>query len=438
MTIYAQSSAPGRAGVAVFRVSGPRAGEAVERLSGRGLPRPRRAALRTVVDPKTGTPIDRGLVLWFPGPDSFTGEDVGEFHIHGGPAVTAALVDALAQIDGLRLAEPGEFTRRAFEHGKMDLTAAEGIADLIGAETEAQRLQAFRQMDGALSSLYDGWRSTLILALAKTEADLDFPDEDLPDSLIDQVRPEISALADEIAAHLRDDRRGERLRDGFQIVLTGLPNVGKSSLINRLAKRDVAIVSDIAGTTRDVIEVRLDLAGYLVMVADTAGLRDGGDRVEQEGVRRARARAEAADLTLHLVDADSWNDEKQGLLRGRNDSEIIVVNKIDVAAVEPVAGAMAVSAKTGAGIEDLLRLLEERVIAAMGLRESPSLTQARHREALVEAVKELGEFLHGDPPDPELKAENLRLAARALGRITGRVDVEDVLDVVFRDFCIGK
>lgn len=438
MTIYAQSSAPGRAGVAVFRVSGPKAGGALERLSAGPFPKPRSAALRTLRDPESGTPIDRGLVLWFPGPDSFTGEDVVEFHIHGGSAVVAALVKALAQCEGLRLAEPGEFTRRAFEHGKLDLTAAEGVADLISAETEAQRLQAFRQMDGALGTLYDGWRSRLIMALANAEAEIDFPEEDLPESLMDQVRPEIEALADEIEAHLQDDRRGERLREGFQIVLTGPPNVGKSSLINRLAKRDVAIVSDIAGTTRDVIEVRLDLAGYLVMLADTAGLREGGDKVEREGVRRARARAEAADLTLHLVDATVECQANHGLLRNRNKNEWIVVNKIDVVPVKSEEGMVAVSAKTGEGIEDLLCLMEDRVVATMGLRDSPSLTQARHREALNEALGELHEFLQFETVDTELRAENLRLASRALGRITGRVDVEDVLDVVFRDFCIGK
>lgn len=438
MTIYAQSSAPGRAGVSVFRVSGSQAGPAVERLSGGALPMPRRAALRVLKDLKSEAPIDRCLVLWFPGPNSFTGEDVAEFHIHGGPAVVAALIDALSQIAGLRPAEPGEFTRRAFEHGKLDLTAAEGIADLISAETEAQRLQAFRQMDGALSTLYDGWRSRLVFALANAEADLDFPEEDLPESLIDQVRTEIQAIMDEIEEHLRDGRRGERLRDGFQIVLTGAPNVGKSSLINRLSKRDVAIVSDIAGTTRDVIEVRLDLAGYLVMLADTAGLREGGDAVEQEGVRRARARAEKADLTLRLLDAAEWGQEQMALLRDRNENEIVVVNKADLVKVDEVDGMLAVSAKTGEGIEALLGVLEARVVAAMGLRESPSLTQARHRDALGDAVRELKEFLEVGNVDAELQAENLRLAARALGRITGRVDVEEVLDIVFRDFCIGK
>lgn len=438
MTIYAQSSAPGRAGVSVFRLSGSQARHAVERLSGKAVPRPRCAALRTLRDPRSEAPIDRCLVLWFPGPDSFTGEDVAEFHIHGGLAVVAALIDALSQIDGLRPAEPGAFTRRAFEHGKLDLTAAEGIADLISAETEVQRQQAFRQMNGALGTLYDGWRSRLVFALANAEADLDFPEEDLPESLVDQVRGEIQAMAGEIEAHLQDDRRGERLRDGFQIVLTGPPNVGKSSLINGLSRRDVAIVSDIAGTTRDVIEVRLDLAGYLVMLADTAGLRDGGDAVEQEGVRRARARAEKADLTLRLVEPAQWNQEKGHLLRDRNENELIVVNKADLVKVDEADGMLAVSAKTGEGIEALLRILEARVVAAMGLGESPSLTQARHRDALGDAVRELREFLEAGTREAELQAENLRLAARALGRITGRVDVEEVLDIVFRDFCIGK
>lgn len=438
MTIYAQSSAPGRAGVSVFRVSGPRAEVAVERLSAGGLPKPRHAALRTFRDPLSGTPIDRGLLLWFPGPDSFTGEDVVEFHIHGGTAVGAAIIEALSQVGGLRPAEPGEFTRRAFEHGKLELTAAEGIADLIAAETEAQRQQAFRQMGGALSTLYEGWRSRLVFALANAEADLDFPDEELPDSLINQVRGEVQMIAREIEEHLQDDRRGERLRHGFQVVLVGPPNVGKSSLINKLSRQEVSIVSDIAGTTRDVIEVRLDLGGYLVMLADTAGLRDGGDPVEQEGVRRAYARAETADLTLRLVDSADWDRERPGLLRVRSENELVVVNKVDLTEVKPVEGMVGVSAKTGDGVKELLGVIEARAIAVMGLRDSPSLTQARHRDALSDALRELKEFLGVALPDAELQAENLRLAARALGRIMGRVDVEEILDIVFRDFCIGK
>lgn len=438
MTIYAQASARGRAGIAVFRVSGPKAATSLEMLCGGPLPAPRCAALRTLRNPESSAVIDRGLVIWFPGPNSFNGEDLAEIHIHGGPAVGAALVDALSAVGGLRPAQPGEFTRRAFENGKMDLTAAEGTADLINAETEAQRAQAFRQMEGALGTLYEGWRSRLVRALAFAEADLDFPEEDLPDSLFDHARPEIEALANEIEAHLSDGHRGERLRGGCQIVLSGAPNVGKSSLLNHLAQRDVAIVTDIAGTTRDVIEVALDLGGYPVTLVDTAGLREGRDPIEEEGIRRAKARAEAADLRIDLYDATAWSKENTRLLRNRNDKNMAVINKMDLCPVAPAEGIFAVSAKTGEGVEDLLSVISDRVAYMMDVREAPSLTQARHRHALDEALGELREFLAPGDSEPELLAENLRLAARALGRITGQVDVEEVLDAIFRDFCIGK
>lgn len=421
-------------------------------LSEGPLPAARMAALRTLRNPQSGVFVDRGLVIWFPAPNSFTGEDLVEIHIHGGPAVAAALVEALAGVDGLRPAEPGEFTRRAFENGKMDLTAAEGIADLINAETEAQRLQAYRQMEGALGDLYDGWRGRLVHALAFAEADLDFPEEDLPDSLIDQTRPEVESLAREIEAHLSIGRRGERLRDGCQVVLSGSPNVGKSSLLNHLARREVAIVSDIAGTTRDMIEVSLDLAGYPVTLVDTAGLREGGDAVEEEGVRRAKARADAADLRIDLYDATDIGHDAQGLLRGRkendegspnslrmsNDERLVVINKTDLCPVAPCEGLFAISAKTGEGVEDLLTAIADKVVAKMDVREGPSLTQARHRHALEDALSHLQGFLGAEGREPELLAENIRLAARALGRITGQIDVEEVLDGIFRDFCIGK
>ncbi len=438
MTIYAQASGRGRAGIAVFRVSGGNAGEALQALCAAPLPAPRVAALRTLRNPESATLVDRGLVIWFPGPNSFTGEDLAEIHIHGGPAVASALVDALDTVGGLRPAEPGEFTRRAFENGKMDLTAAEGIADLINAETEAQRAQAYRQMEGALGGLYEGWRNRLVQALAFAEAGLDFPDEDLPDSLVDQTRPELEALAGEIGAHLSDGRRGERLREGCQVVLSGPPNVGKSSLMNHLARRDVAIVSEIAGTTRDVIEVGLNLAGYPVTLVDTAGLREGGDAVEEEGVRRAKARAEAADLRIDLHDATCWGQGNPVLLRKRNDNTLVVVNKADLCSVAREDGIFVISAKTGDGVDDLLSAIMDRVITTMDVREAPSLTQARHRYALEQTLSELRRFLASDGEEPELLAENIRLAARALGRITGQVDVEEVLDAIFRDFCIGK
>jgi tRNA modification GTPase len=430
-TVYALASARGRAGVAVMRLSGRLAGQALAALTDGVVPPPRRAVLRGFVDPSTGAIIDRGLALWFPGPASFTGEDVVELHLHGGPAVIAAMAEAL-DVLGLIPAAPGEFTRRAFEHGKLDLTEAEGLADLVAAETEAQRVQALRQMEGALGALYEGWRADLIRALALLEAELDFPDEDLPEGLGGQVLPELDRLAASLYTHLADARRGEALRDGFQVVVLGPPNVGKSSLVNALARRDVAIVSEVAGTTRDLIEVRLDLGGYPVTLVDTAGLRDAGDAIEREGVRRARARAEAADLRLLLF-------EPGAAVAGTPD-DLLVVNKLDLPGAAAPAGALGVSVRTGEGLDALLAVLAERVVARMGLRETPGLTRVRHRRALEEAVAALDRARDGTRAgvSSELVAEDVRLAGRALGRITGRIDVEDVLDAVFGEFCIGK
>ncbi len=432
-TIYALASAKGRAGVAVMRLSGEEAGPALAILTGRAVPAPRRAALRAFHDPATGAVIDRGLAIWFPAPASFTGEDVAELHLHGGPAVIAAMVAALERIDGLCPAEPGEFSRRAFEHGKLDLTEAEGIADLVDAETEAQRVQALRQMEGALGALYEGWRGDLVRALALLEADIDFPDEDLPGGIAAQVTPSLARLAGEIRAHLADGRRGEALRGGFQVVITGAPNVGKSSLLNALARRDVAIVSDVAGTTRDIIEVRLDLGGYPVTLVDTAGLRESADVIEQEGVRRALARAEQADLRLCLFEAGDRMPEAAA-------GDLLVATKTDLTPVAARAGLFPVSVRTGAGLDALLAALEETIVGRMGLRDAPSLTRARHRRALEDAAAHLDRASAGarDGREPELVAEDVRLAARTLGRIVGRVDVEDILDVVFGEFCIGK
>ncbi len=443
-TIYALSTAPGRAGVAVIRISGPQAGDALLALIGGVLPRPRSASLRRL-RAEDGTLLDEGMVLWFPRPHSFTGEDVVELQVHGGRAVLAALFEALARLPGLRLAEPGEFSRRAFENGKLDLTEAEGLGDLINAETEAQRKQALRQMQGALGQLYEGWRNQLTRALAHLEADIDFPDEDLPAGVAAEVMPQIARLREEIAAHLADNRRGERLRDGLMVAILGAPNVGKSSLLNALSNREAAIVSEIPGTTRDVIEVHLDLGGYPVILADTAGLRNSADRIESEGVARALKRAEAADLKLVVLDATKKSVPKETLALIDTDA-IVVANKTDAASIpagyevngRPVLG---VSVRNGAGMSALLDALEKDVVARIGMTGSATLTRARHREALTDCVAALDRFLTGNGrnnPAPELAAEDVRLAARALGRITGRIDVEDLLDVIFRDFCIGK
>jgi tRNA modification GTPase len=390
----------------------------------------RRVRLR---DPDTGDDLDDGLALWFPAPRSLTGEDVAEFHVHGGRAVISSVMTALRGL-GLRLAEPGEFTRRAFVNGKLDLTQAEAIADLAAAETEAQRRQALRQLDGALGDLYRGWSDRLLRALAHLEAAIDFPDEDLPPEIEAGVAREADALATEIAAHLADSHRGERLRDGIEIAIVGPPNAGKSSLLNQLARREAAITSPIAGTTRDVIEVAIDLAGYPVVLADTAGLRESTDAVEQEGLRRALARAEAAELRLYVFDATA-PETAQGAMAWDAADTILVANKIDLTDSPSPAGSLPVSALTGGGIAALVAVISERI----GDRYdgmAPALTRARHREALEDAVEALKRAQ--DAPSAELRAEDLRLAWRALGRITGRAEIEDLLDVIFAEFCLGK
>lgn len=432
-TIFAPATASGKAGVAVIRVSGPQALEAVKKMTAIKTPIPRKAMFSEIHTPD-GTAVDNGLVLYFPCPNSFTGEDVVEFQTHGGRAIISAVLSGLAQIGGFRPAGRGEFTRRAVENGKMDLTAAEGLADLVDAETEQQRKQALRQMGGALAKIYEDWHDRLLHVLAWMEAYIDFPEEEIPEDVSADVRGKIAGLMSEIQVHLNDGRRGEKLRDGFQIAIIGAPNAGKSSLMNRLAQRDVAIVSSAAGTTRDIIEVRLDINGYPVIVADTAGLRDTDEEIEAEGVRRAKARAEEADLVLWLSDA----------LKGKNntetekiDSEKIfrIMNKVDQ--TEPQNdGNIWISAKTGQGIDVLLDRIGRFVEEKMALREEPSLTRLRHRKALEECLQCLNSSLKA--PEIELMTEDLRMAMRSLGKITGQVQVEELLDVIFKDFCIGK
>ncbi|HYE01339.1 MAG TPA: tRNA uridine-5-carboxymethylaminomethyl(34) synthesis GTPase MnmE [Alphaproteobacteria bacterium] len=440
-TVYALATAPGRGAVAVLRLSGPEAGGAVEALTGRPPPPPRRAALRRLRDPASGETLDQALILYFAAPSSFTGEDVAELHLHGGRAVTAGVVAALARLPGLRPAEPGEFTRRAFQNGRMDLTEAEAVADLVAAETAAQRRQSLRQLDGELGRLYEHWRARLVRALAHLEADIDFPDEDLPSGVAPAVRPVLEGLRAEIAAHLADGRRGERLREGCHVAILGAPNVGKSSLLNALARRDVAIVSSRAGTTRDVIEVHLELGGFPVILADTAGLREGADEIEAEGIRRARSRAQGADLKLAVFDATALPALDAETLALVDDDTLVVVNKTDRACLGrdvEIAGRrpIQVSALGGGGMAYLLERLEAAVADRLAPGGAPTLTRARHRDALESCLADLTRALAAELP--ELAAEDTRLAMRALGRITGRVDVEDLLDVIFRDFCVGK
>lgn len=445
-TIYALATAPGRAGVAVIRLSGPAAPAALEALTGKPLPPPRHAVRRVFLDPHSGEPLDDGLALVFPAPASFTGEDVVELHGHGGRAVVEALLKALADLPpslGLRPAEAGEFTRRAFDNGKMDLTQAEALADLIHAETEAQRRQAQRQRDGALGRLYDGWRGGLITAMAHLEAYIDFPEDEIPEDVTASIQERLAALRGQIAQHLNDGHRGERLRDGVHIAILGPPNAGKSSLVNALTRREAAIVSATAGTTRDVVEVHLDLGGYPAILADTAGLREAvDDTVEREGIRRALHRAEQADLRLIVFDGTTWPQLDAKTLDLVDRRCLVVLNKADLATLPaPLAvkgqPAFAVSVREGTGMGEFLQALEQTVRTLLEADGSPpALTRQRHRQALTEAQEALDRALA--MPDLELKAEDLRLAARALGRITGRIDVEDLLDVIFSDFCIGK
>jgi tRNA modification GTPase len=436
-TIYALASAAGAAGVAVHRVSGPRAREVFGRLCRRDIPPPRQAVRVTLHDPASGEALDDGLALWFPAPHSFTGEDVVELQLHGGRASIAAALGALGRLEGTRLAEPGEFTKRAFIAGKLDLTAAEGLADLVAAETEAQRRQARRQLAGELGALYEGWRARLLSLLAYQEAAIDFVDEDLPPDMLADATGQIATLMADIDAHLADRRRGERLRDGISVVILGAPNAGKSSLLNALVQRDAAIVSPRAGTTRDVIDVHLDLGGWPVILTDTAGLRDAEDEIEGEGVRRARERAVDADVKLILFDGTAITDSHTIDLIDEN--SIVLLSKTDLhTASGGVAGhpALAISAKTGFGMTELLARLQSEVARRMDLSGSPALTRQRHRKSLDNCRNYLEVALRATAP--ELMVEELRQAAQALGQITGRVGVEDLLDKIFRDFCIGK
>jgi tRNA modification GTPase len=437
-TIFAPASAPGRAGVAVFRISGPEARRALSLCVGDTfIPRPREASLRKLHNPKTHEAIDRALVLFFENPDSFTGEDVVEFHTHGGRAVAQAVIAALQSLPGFRMAESGEFARRAFENGKLDLTEAEAIADLVDAETESQRKQALRQMEGALGALYEGWRETLSRALAHFEASIDFADDDLPKDAAEKQLVHLRALASDIARHLDDRHRGERLREGFFVTILGAPNAGKSSLLNALARREAAIVSPTPGTTRDAIEVHLDLSGYPVTLCDTAGLHESVDAIESEGIRRALKRAEQADLKLLVFDGGKWPACDTATLALADASSVRIVNKSDLVKGAEDEDFLFLSAKTGEGIPELLHNLVNEIEQRFGgTAGSPPLTRQRHRAALEECLTHIRRAC--DAPAAELRAEDARLALRALGRITGRVDVEDLLDMIFRDFCIGK
>ncbi len=489
-TIYALSSASGKAGVSVIRVSGPKSWDTLKIFNKKvKYPEPRHSFVMTLKNPYTGDDIDNAMVIGFKSSQSFTGEDVIEYHCHGSQAVLSEVFDILSKIEGFRMAEHGEYTRRAFENGKMDLTEAEAIADLIDAETKAQKDQALAQMGGALANLYNGWAKDLTKILAYIEAVIDFPDEEVPDDEIEKVLPQLKTLERQINAHLNDNRQGERLRNGVKIAIIGAPNAGKSTLMNKLAQRDVAIVSDMAGTTRDIIEVHLNIAGYPVIIADTAGLRpeligtDGHDAIEGEGMRRALNYAKTADIKLLLFDGENTQLHQNTLdlayvhnqtqnpkdhcspigignidkiKTGQNnanslsdasklkiaDNVILAVNKSDLNSnfnktQFKTMQVIDISAKNDVGIDILLKkiaeLLKNQIFVS---RETVFLTRNRHRENIVSMHQNI--ITAFDITEPELLAQELRFALYSIGRITGKIDVEDLLDVIFKDFCIGK
>ena len=435
-TIFALSTPPGKSGVAVVRVSGAAVASVASSL-GIALPAPRLATLCTLRSQRLA--LDRALVLYFPAPHSFSGEDILEFHVHGGRAVVATLLRALAAVDGLRPAEAGEFTRRAFFNGKLDLTAAEGLADLIDAETEAQRKQAVRFMQGEAAAFYDALRSGIVQALALMEAYIDFPDEEIPETVLTETHTDVRKLLGLIHAQLNDNRAAERVRDGVKITIIGPPNAGKSSLLNSLAKRDVAIVSETAGTTRDVIEVHLDIAGYAVSLADTAGIREAEDKVEQEGVRRSLVRAEEADVRLVVVDAGAMPPPAE-IEKLAGEQGMVVITKTDLHTPSPLSilpGAIAVSTVTGAGMEALLAALSAKV-ELLSAYESSFISRARHRHHLGQAYDHLLAYLAVENQGLEIACEELRRAALEIGRITGLIDPDEVLGFIFSRFCIGK
>lgn len=443
-TIYALSTVYGKSGVAVVRVSGQQALKAVELMTDLDIGRikPRYAYFTDIKSAVDGCKLDKSLLLYFKGPHSFNGEDIVEFQIHGSRAVISGVLDSLAAIPGFRLAEPGEFSRRAFYNHKMDLTEAEGLADLIDAETSEQQKYAVRQMDGELKNLYSRWRSDLVKVLAHLEAFIDFPDEDIPVSVMGEMKNTVFKVENDVTRHLQDDKIGERLREGFRVVIVGPPNAGKSSLLNAVAKREAAIVSDIAGTTRDAVDVHLDLKGYPVMFTDTAGLREVEDAIEKKGIEIAYHKINEADLVICLFDASQDTvhifDNLKKTISGKM---LLVANKTDRLSAERISslrqeGCLTIAAKPRQGLEQLLQAITERIENRFTSNSNLLITRARYREALKETVEALETFTLRK--EIELAAEDVRLAARALGKITGRIEVDDILDKIFGSFCIGK
>lgn len=436
-TIFALATPPGKSGVAIIRISGPEAFTSLTKLTTATSIIPRQATLRNIYDPMDHQLIDKSVIITFPAPHSFTGEDIVELHIHGSRAVINIIISILSKFSNLRLANPGEFAKRAFLNGKMDLTAAEGLGDLIDAETSIQQKQAIRQMEGNLANIYDNWKNSLIRLLALLEAFLDFPEEDIPADIMDEVNEGVDKLKNNIYLHLNDQNKGEIIRRGIYIAILGAPNVGKSTLLNYLTRKDAAIVSSIAGTTRDVIEVNLDLDGYPVTIADTAGIRNSEDIIELEGINRAFKKADHADIKLIILDASNPSSYDKEILSMIDTNTIVLINKIDQ---EPnyidIENSIKISINKNIGLDNFLQSLSEFIAKKFSLSSDPLITRERHRYHLNNCYETLSYFTLTKPL--ELACEDLRLSARSLGQIVGTIDVETILDEIFINFCIGK
>ena len=443
-TIFAQSSAFGKAGVAVFRISGPKSLEVLQLLTGRKDFKSRLMYYQQITVPETKELIDNVIVVYFKSPGSFTGEDVVEIHTHGSKAISIMLTNALLNIAGIRLAEAGEFTKRAFLNNKFDLTAAEGIADLINAETIMQHKQAIRQANGKLEELYNNWRSQLLKIISLLEAYIDFPDEDIPDTVLNEVTNTHTILVNTISEYLNDNRKGELLRSGLKLAIIGPPNVGKSSLLNFLMQRDIAIVSNIAGTTRDIIEGHLDIGGYPIILQDTAGIREeSSDIIEQEGIKRAINSAKTADIKIIMFDAEKLDSSiNEDIINLIDENTITIINKIDlieaskIFSIENKYKCLRVSVKNNIALSSILKNIENIADNMAGFTETPYITNQRHRNYLQQALSHLTAFSLDN--DLVLATEDIRMTARCIGAITGVINVEEILGEIFKNFCIGK
>ena len=441
MTIYALSSGPGISGVAVIRISGKETSEILKILTKKSLPKPREATIKKIIDPNSSELIDEGIILWFPGPESYTGEDMAELHTHGSKAVIDAIHKALEDTKKCRIAEPGEFTKIAFQNGKINLLKAESISDLISSETEIQRKQAINIMTGKSSKIYDDLRGRLIKALSNIEAKIDFPEEEIPEKIINEIKKNVDYVIEKIQKILNDQKVGERIREGFKIAIVGPTNAGKSSLLNHLSNRDVAIVSEIAGTTRDVIEVHLNINGYPVVVSDTAGIRKSKNEIEKKGIKLALKKAEEADLNLIVIEPK--NLEFTGFLKDLiKPNSILVINKCDLKEVilteqMKKIDHVIISVKNNTNLENLILKIKSKLKGRFVQTEEIIITRERHRQNLEQCLQNLVNFKN-QKDDFDKAAEDLRLATRHLGMIVGKVDVEEILSSIFNDFCIGK